>query len=360
MYLSGKKLEELSYFRKLSTIGQSLGLELVIFTPDDVGSQGVRALVYDTKGKRWVRKRVPLPSLIYDRCRYHGISNYRKISAFRRKHTHLNYITRPLANKWKMHQVLSENEKVAPHLPHTVKYQDSKQLSRMLEQHATLYLKPKSGTGGRGIIRLQRDGGGKTVLMQGRDPGRRIISPAKLDVAQVPIRLNGWKLHEKYIVQQGISLKLKDGRVHDYRMLVQKDGNGDWKVTGCAGRIGPPASVTSNLHGGGKAVPMEQLLLARFKDRGKSEQIRQTAYTLGLNIAAQVENSFGEQCEIGIDLAVDGKGRVWLLEVNPKPSREIFWRTGQRGIYRTAISRPLEYALKLLRSKPAKQSADSN
>ncbi|WP_284646837.1 hypothetical protein [Paenibacillus silviterrae] len=50
MYMQGKKLEELSFFRKLCVNGRKLGLEVLVFTPDDVHeSKGPRihALSYN-------------------------------------------------------------------------------------------------------------------------------------------------------------------------------------------------------------------------------------------------------------------------------------------------------------------------
>jgi hypothetical protein len=359
MYLQGKRLEELSFFRKLCVNGQRLGLEVLVFTPDDVqnSTDRIHALTYDSSKGKWVRKWASFPSIIYDRARYHGATNYRKIKAFRERYPKLRYISRPLANKWTMHKILSEDEKIAPHLPETVKYQDAKELARFLKKHAIVYMKPHSGTGGRGILRLQRLEGGDTFLMQGRDPNRRIIPPQRVTPALIPGRLSTWKLDNRYILQQGIPLQLKDGRVHDFRMLLQKDGGGQWQVTGCAGRVGPKRSVTSNLHGGGQAIPMETLLQRRFSSVQKVEQIKRSAYALGLRIAEHLEQKFGRICEAGIDLAVDPKGHVWLLEVNPKPSREVFYRIGEKDTYRKAVTRPLEYALWALKQK--KNSASS-
>ncbi|WP_159881608.1 YheC/YheD family endospore coat-associated protein [Paenibacillus puerhi] len=351
MYMNKRHLEELSFFRKLCIIGERLGLEVLIFTPDDVHQNGtmIHTLTYRGTERRWVRKWSKFPPIIYDRCRYHGAVNFRKLSHFRKKYTKLRYISKPLANKWKMHQLLSEHPGIAPHLPATIRYREPRELGDFLKKHAVVYMKPKSGTGGRGIIRLQRVGGIPALLMQGRDPARRIIPARKITVEQIPLRLAGWKLNERYIVQQGIPLELKDGRVHDFRMLVQKDGDGEWQVTGCAGRIGPRQSVTSNLHGGGTAVAMETLLKKRFSSEQKVSEIRNEAYELGLRIALHLEKKFGPFCEAGLDLAVDPKGHVWLLEVNPKPSREVFNRIGEKETYRRAISRPLEYALWLIR-----------
>ncbi|CAG7631175.1 YheC/YheD family protein [Paenibacillus allorhizosphaerae] len=362
MYLTGRKLEEVSYFRKLSVTGRKMGIEVLVFTPDDVVDSGERvlALSYNPEQKSWVRKKVSFPPIIYDRCRYHGTNNYQKLMRFRTTYSKLHFMSRPLANKWKMHQILSEEDRIASHLPSTVRYQGTEELKSFLKRHSVVFLKPSNGTGGRGILRLLRTKDSEVCLMQGRDPNRRILPIQHIHVDRLHDKLQSWKIADRYIMQQGIPLQLPDGRVHDYRMLVQKDGAGKWQVTGCAGRIGPSKSVTSNLHGGGTAIAMEVLLRKRFGSSDKVEEIRRTAYALGLNTVKHLESKFGKIIEVGIDLAVDPKGNVWLLEVNPKPSREVFHRIGDSQTYQKAIRRPLEYALWLLKQKSpnSEQKAD--
>ncbi|MCZ8513443.1 YheC/YheD family protein [Paenibacillus filicis] len=360
MYWAEGKLEELSFFRRLCIYGRKLGLEVLVFTPDDVddSKESIHALTYSHSDGKWIRKWSALPPLIYDRCRYRGADNYRKITSFRNKYKNVDYLSRPLANKWTVYEVLSEQEGIRPYLPFTVRYQSLKDLSQMLKKYPIVYMKPKNGTGGRGIVRLQRLGSSQIVWMEGRDPSRRILPQQKIHIRQIPAKLSSWKLEELYLVQQGIPLALKDGRVHDFRMLVQKDGSGEWQVTGCAGRIGPRLSVTSNLHGGGTAVPMEILLRNRFGTEEKVREIKKDAYALGLRVVKQLESKFGALCEAGIDLAIDPKGDIWLLEVNPKPSREVFRRIGETANYRKAHLRPLEYALwKLKRRKPEEETS---
>ena len=183
-----------------------------------------------------------------------------------------------------------------------------------------------------------------SVYVQGRDHQRRIITPQKMTWAQLSAKLQSWNAKGRYIVQQGISLKLHNGRVHDYRMLVQKNGEGEWKVTGCAGRVGASGSITSNLHGGGEAVKMDSLLLSWLDSEIKVQQVKEQADTLGVSVASFLEEKYGALCELALDLAIDREGDIWLLEVNPKPSREVFARIGDRDTYRAAISRPIEYA----------------
>ncbi|WP_284646836.1 YheC/YheD family protein [Paenibacillus silviterrae] len=207
---------------------------------------------------------------------YHGVSNYRKLKAFRERHTKLRYISRPMANKWTMHRILSEHDQIKPHMPDTEKFEDAKSIANFMKKHSIVYMKPMNGTGGRGILRLQRLPGGEHCLLQGRDPNRRILLPQKVTPEQITSRVSGWKLGHRYILQQGIPLQLKDGRVHDFRMLVQKDSTGG--VAGYRLRrtvSDRSAPVTSNLHGGGSAAPMETLLKRRFGSQAKVDQIKQ-------------------------------------------------------------------------------------
>lgn len=356
VYWNGKRLEELSYYRKLSNQGRKLGIQIEIFTPGDVkGPNSVRTLVYQAETGKWVPRLSSFPPLIYDRCRYHGVATFRVLKAFRSKYTKLNYLSRPLANKWNMHRILSENESIRKFVPATIRYSGMSELLQFLKKHKLIYLKPKNGTGGRGIIRLEQVGNG-LYLIQGRNKQRTILPKQQATEKQLMAKLHAFNLSPDYVIQQGIQLKLQDGRVHDYRLLIQKNGRGEWEITGCAGRIGPYRSITSNLHGGGSAVTMDQLLFIRFANKEKAAAIKKEVYSFAHQLAPYLETKFGKLCELGMDIAIDPKGGVWLLEVNPKPSREVFRRIGEKETYVKAIRRPLEYALWLLKEKKYKEA----
>lgn len=159
--------------------------------------------------------------------------------AFREKYGHLLFLNRPLRNKWTIHQTLLQKANFREHLPETTLFQDMSDVNRMLKVSSLVYLKPINGTGGRGILRIERGSNeANTVLVQGRDQKRRIITPRKVHLSRLGSLLQHWKMKDKYLVQKGIQLQLPNGRVHDYRMLVQKNGEGQWELTGCAGRMG--------------------------------------------------------------------------------------------------------------------------
>lgn len=350
LYLEGGRIEELSYFRKLTEAGEKLGLSVLVFTPEDVDdhSNQIRVWVYDLEAGKWGRKMAPMPDIIYDRCRFQRNYRFRQLRKFRSDYPNLIYMSRPLLHKWGIHQLLSKSKQIRPYLPDTQAYQNVSGLLRMLDQHGLVYVKPIDGTGGRGIIRIERSAD-KMYRVQGRDRKRRIIVPFTVARDQLGARLSKWNLLPRYLMQQGIRIMLKDGRVHDFRLLIQKNGLGEWEVTGCAGRVGGKNSITSNLHGGGRAVTTRRLLRMRFGSDARSREIEADMERLARYTVSFLERQFGSLCELALDIAVDESGKVWLLEINPKPAREVFSRTGETDIYQKAINRPLEYALYLLK-----------
>lgn len=354
LYLNEHRaLEERSIYRRMILEGRKRGLDIYVFTPADVHSGGkqIEAMVFHPE-KGWSREWRPFPDMIFDRCRIQRNRRFQQLLAFREKYGHLLFLNRPLRNKWTIHQTLSGKPAFSEHLPETILFQDMSDVNRMLKSASLIYLKPINGTGGRGILRIERSKGEPNmVLVQGRDQKRRIITPRKVHLSRLGSLLQHWNMKDKYLVQEGIHLQLPNGRVHDYRMLVQKNGEGQWELTGCAGRMGAEKSVTSNLHGGGQAVAMNRLMKQWITDEDQRMEINTTAEKFGIDVASFLEDTYGDLCELALDLAIDKSGRIYLLEVNPKPAREVFARIGEREIYQKAITQPLVYALWVYRNK---------
>ncbi|MFS0727287.1 YheC/YheD family protein [Paenibacillus sp. 1P07SE] len=362
LYLNeNRMLEERSIYQKMTLAGAKLGLQVFVFTPADVNykQNRIHAMFYHPETKRWTRKWTGFPSLIFDRCRIQKSYRFEQLKRFRAVYGHLTFLNRPLRNKWTVYKQLSGENRFRPFLPHTRIVESRQDIQKMLGSYPLLYLKPINGTGGRGILRIERLQK-SSWLIQGRDHNRRIIKPVKVPTSALYSKLDAWHMNKnKYLIQQGIAIKLSGGRVHDYRMLVQKNRFGKWEVTGCAGRVGAPGSITSNLHGGGHATTMQSLLERWIGDEAKRTEIVKQAEEFSVDVAAYLEQSYGKLCELALDLAIDRSGRIWLLEVNPKPAREVFARAGDRATYQRAITKPLEYALWLYNQKSRRPESEA-
>ncbi len=339
----GTRFAEPAYFRRLIREGRELGATVFLFSPPDasLAKRLIRGFV-PAQGGGWVSRRFPLPDVVIDRFRFMRSPAFREYVAFR-KQNGLLYANNRLANKWRVHQVLEQDERMRRWLPETHLYNRSK-LREMLMRHRLLYVKPSNGTGGRDVLRIERKDGAYHLLGRDKLRGRRVRQLRS--VHALLDWVSRWATGDKFIVQQGLYLDLVPDRAVDIRLLIQKNSLGQWSVTGAGVRIGGRQSSTSNLHGGGKPVPAGAFLTGRFGQQ-RAGAILHECHELAEQTAQTIEKHYGRMIELGLDIGVDVDGRVWLIEVNPKPGREIFRQMGQMQRYRQAIRRPLEYALYL-------------
>ena len=88
-----------------------------------------------------------------------------------------------------------------------------------------------------------------------------------------------------YLAQPDLNLLRINGRICDVRVLVQKDRDGAWHVTGVAVRAGAAGRVISNLHGGGRSLRLERLLkeaLGADEEKGAGCRRRSRIWPFGL------------------------------------------------------------------------------
>ncbi|HJV44941.1 MAG TPA: YheC/YheD family protein [Bacillota bacterium] len=339
----GNEFEEKRFFTDLAEQAVQLHTEIFLFSPTDVRADGrIHALRY-RKGEGWRPSIVDPPDLIYDRFRNMQPYAFHPFLKFR-KQTKLPFLNSRLAHKWNLHLLLNSYTETAKWLPETLYFTGMKEVEQLLKKYQKVYLKPVNGTGGKGILTIFLNN--KGYLLRGRDATRKYIKKEFTTTAPLQAFLHSWVKETKYIVQQGLNLNWIEGSVTDFRLLVQKGSDGNWGITGLIGKLGPKRSATSNLHGGGKAIDPLQFL-QQFLPTEKCNELFAECRKIGLVIAHYLENRFGRLVELGIDLGIDRKGRIWIIEVNPKPGRELFREIGDLSTYRKAVRSPIEYALYL-------------
>ncbi|MFS1511799.1 YheC/YheD family protein [Chengkuizengella sp. SCS-71B] len=351
LYINSKKqFDERSYLKNLMIQGEKMGMKIFLFSPENVDEKNKRiyAYFYNKTKSKWIRKWTDFPNIIFDRCRYQATSRFKQLKRFREKNPRIIYLNRPLSNKWIVHEKLSENNSVKEFLPNSKLITKLDDLLQFTNRSKETFFKPINGTGGAGILKIQKTKDQK-YLIQGRKHNRKIIPKQLVNKSQLLGLCKNLNAKKQYMAQQGIDIKLDSGSVHDYRLLIQKNNIGEWVVTGCAGRIGAKGSVTSNLHGGGYAVPADRLLKSWFKEH-QIKSIKQNMEQLSYAVVTELESQNYELCELALDIAVDRSGKIWLLEVNPKPARKVFLKIDEEETYIKAVVRPLEYALWLYKN----------
>lgn len=339
------------FYRQLSEIGSKVGLRVYVFSPDwiDWSANRVDAYVYSASANKWTTESLPLPDLIYDRCFFSSkrqYMDYRNHLLKLKKMRTIRFLGSGLKGKWEISKILSRDPEILPHLPESLLYQGPKTLLSWLKHKDEAILKPVGGSHGKGILRVQRFADG-SYLVDGRDRNNRRVSEKFLQTLTFLQWLRSFIGGRKYMLQAYLPLTAATGEAFDIRTLIQKNGTGQWRITGIAVRRGQPGSVTANLHGGGCALESFSFLKTEF-GTDKTEQIMDSIRNLSMRICTILEQYHGRLVELGIDLGVDRGGNVWVLEVNSKPGRNAFTQINDKKAIRSSVNNPIYYARYLL------------
>lgn len=298
----------------------SKGVALVVFSPEEIRlSKGfLRGWTY--QGKQWSLTEAPFPDTVYNRITSRRIERRRelqqKLSILRNTYQ-IPVFNETFLNKQQVHNLLAKDVHMRLLLPETYPYKP-KRLRGMLNRHNVVYLKPTNGSLGQGIIRVTAVD--KKWVCQYTEATRTVtrVFP-RVEEAFRHLRQKIIGSRSPYLIQQGLNLVKWDGRPVDFRVLIQKNGKGVWSVTSTVARVANDQHIVSNLARGGTLRKAGEVLAAvQAVNKPTLQQIRNKA----LSIVETFERlSQGHYAELGVDLVLDRQGKLWLLELNSKPSK---------------------------------------
>ena len=126
---------------------------------------------------------------------------------------------------------------------------------------------------------------------------------------------------QPYLIQEGLKLAGFNSSPVDFRILTQKDGNDQWRVTSMVARVAQNNTVVTNVARGGNVHNVKTILphLTRQPPQHAQQRLRQLALAVSNELESRLD---GNYAQFGIDVAMDIYGNLWLLEVNAKPSKE--------------------------------------
>lgn len=322
-----------AYFRKLSELGPSVGLDVFVFSPLEADWSRRRTTGYRWRPDRgeWEKASVPFPDVVYDRSFYKSRNAHAEHQQAARRllrESGVVLLGHQLTGKRDVIAVLSQDPELAAHLPPTEPLDDPQQVAERLKQTPAVLLKPENGSCGRGVLCI-RPTAGAGYELRGRNARNRIVCVEVHDRRSLVVAIRDWARRRPFLMQPFLLLETADGRPFDLRVLVQKDGRGRWRISGIAARIGRPGGVTSNLHGGGIATSGAALLGKEFGT--SAETLLGRLRFLAVRTAVALESGFGRLAELGLDFGIDRSARIWLLEANSKPGHSAFVRLAGTG-----------------------------
>lgn len=239
-----------------------------------------------------------------------------------------------MRDQWGMLQ----NHILRPHLPET-RWMTGSRILRMLKTYSSVFIKPNLGSGGNGIIRVNKLSRGYEVRC---GPSRKIVG-----VHSVLKAIDSYRNSKRrYLVQKGLRMAEYHGEIFDIRVYLQKPED-KWIISGMVARVAAPHKFVTNYHQGGHAEPLQEVLLKLFQNnKTKVDACSRKIKQLSITIAKTV-NKWKSTREFGVDLAIDKNGYIWILEANPYPGHRLFTQLSDNTMYRTIIENKRRMAKKI-------------
>ncbi|MGZ9583244.1 YheC/YheD family endospore coat-associated protein [Paenibacillus marinisediminis] len=311
------------FCKELVDASRVQGAMVCFFTPEHIeGSMSqLKAWVYSSSG--WQQTILPIPDVINNRLLSRKSENQANVQHFMKElktRYNAHIFNEKFLDKTEVFDALSNDLSLARYLPESHLLRNFNTLKTMCVRYPTVFLKPVRGSLGKGIIRISRLNDTSYQALYTTVNGTRRQSFTSL--TKLYSSLSTKMKTNRYQLQQGLTLMENAGRPVDFRALVQKNATGKWTLTSIVARTASVQHFVSNLARGGTlstvkdAISKSNLTISARQDI--FYRLQQAALDIARGIESNIPFHFGE---LGIDLAVDSSGHIWLLEVNSKPSK---------------------------------------
>lgn len=231
-----------------------------------------------------------------------------------------------------------KDERVKRYIPQTRPF-NKKNLSLMLKRYKTVFFKPTDGSGGAKIVKITKQD--KQFIV--RHAARKKVFSSKKALYQWMRSFAGKR---SFILQKGVALAKSNGKPFDIRVMVQKTKDGSWKPTALFCKVGHSGKVTTNYNQGGSLQFINSTLEGAGFDASKRTKIKADLRKLGLFVAKVFNKRSKGFKELGLDVAIDSKARLWILEVNTRPQFYPLKDMKNKGLYLKILSYAKQYGRK--------------
>jgi len=336
-------------FRHLLHAADNLGMFGYVFSPLEIEWDTYTVTGYRLdSGGNWKSLQMPLPDVMYDQIITRTFQNREDVKvAVERLHTLLapRYFNPGYFDKWQVQQWLASDEITKQYVPETILFESVETAAPFLYRFPDVYIKPSHGSLGVRIIRARRRGDGQVYYQDKLQNG----SLQQGTLGSVSVFLKKFEKRFRrgmYVIQETLNLMTWQERPFDIRLVLQKDGNGQWRRTKTFCRVAQAGEITSNLSTGGDAITVRQLLQEVLPDSKQVETVMKEIRKVAADIPVVIEREVGSALgELGLDLGLDTRGRVWVIEVNAKPwKKPNIEESEYKELALLAFERPVQFA----------------
>ncbi|GAX89811.1 YheC/YheD family protein [Effusibacillus lacus] len=235
---------------------------------------------------------------------------------------------RPEPGKWGWWKFFAEDRSFLSLLPATAVLNGSS-LERFINKYDAVFIKPNGAHRGEGIVKVWKTRDGFAFV---RERGEPKVA-ASLDVLSEAVREA--RPQKKYVIQRAVDLAEVDGLPYDFRVMMMRSPLGRWQYVGMLARVAHKDCVITNARRGhGMVIPAEDALERSFKKENVESMKRQLIETSHKICNRLDRYKYKRYWKVGVDLAFDKNGRLWMLEANTWPGISAFRKLEDKATYK--------------------------
>lgn len=222
-------------------------------------------------------------------------------------------------DKHLFYTLLSADTDLQEYLPDTRLVQGPADLAAMLTRHDTVFVKNVVGSRGKALARVRRtdDGFELSHIERGN-----MVHSAAPDLDSLVIQLRKAVGSGRSIVQQGVNTVGNLGRAAHFRIVLVKDGQGQWQCPVTEALASPDQELVFTNHANGALeIPLVEYLNEHHGLHPlAAAECEEEMIQLCFKVANVLEPSLHPLGMLGVDLGRDVRsGKLWLFEANTVP-----------------------------------------
>ncbi|RXI96463.1 YheC/YheD family protein [Anaerobacillus alkaliphilus] len=287
------------------------GAEFVFFTPKSVDfeKQCIYGKIYENG--EWLDTVTRFPDVIYNASYVSSSAN----DIVDKLQEVIPFTSYSIGDKLGVNDRLKVAKDFSQYLIPSEELHDWEQFIQQLSSFKEVVVKPVTGNKGKGIYFIKKLA---DAFLIGHE-----LEEQSLSLEQLKEFFHNQLEGNDYLLQPYIRSVTKSGNSLDFRLHVQKNGQGKWVSTSIYPRIAPPNTIVTNISNGGYTSPLESLLYYEY-NHVEAFNIKRTLEYFSVALAKHLDeiqkDEFGEELdELGIDVGIDQKKKLWIYEVNWRP-----------------------------------------
>ncbi len=299
-----------------AAVAKAEGVNFFYFTPGKVNIKQHKILGKSYENGQWIEKEFPFPDVIYN-ASYPISDNAERIVDY--LFDRIPFTSHSIGNKLSVYNRIEKAKEFKQYLIPFYELTDVQIFFDMIKRDEKVIIKPLTGHQGKGVVFIEKHGEDHYKINEARNVSS-INGKQLFDLISDKIE------EQDYLVQQFISSETKSGHVFNFRLHVQKNGEGKWVITSIFPRIGLMGSITSNM--GSYSTYLDIFLKEEFGNSWYDIQtvLEQFAKSFSNHFDSLYDSALDE---LGIDVGIDAKQKLWIFEVN--------WRPGSPYIYNVEL-----------------------